>query len=279
MPLMAGRSLQATDTSQAPRVAVINAAMARQVFEETPRRTTFRSSSTVPERNKPILVVGVVRDAKYSTAQRACSGDVLHAVHAGTARTDDVRSPNRRRCARLDRRRSRRDPQDRSRAAADARAHAGRTDRPDHPRPTSVRRIERGVWSDRPSAGLHRALRRGLLRCEATHERDRRAHGARRAAVGRRATRDGSDAVGRDDRRRRWDWCSRPSGPGCSASNCSASSRSTSRRWRRRPRSSSPSPVSPRSYRLAGRRGSIRRRRSGTNSQVKGTALKAGLAL
>ena len=49
-------------------------------------------------------------------AQRAGSGDLLHAVHPDSAGTDDGRSPNRRRCARPDRRRSRRDPQDRSRA-------------------------------------------------------------------------------------------------------------------------------------------------------------------
>ena len=66
MPLVAGRSLQATDTGQAPRVAVINAAMARQVFaDDAPlgRRFAFADG---PSRGVPIQVVGVVRDAKYS---------------------------------------------------------------------------------------------------------------------------------------------------------------------------------------------------------------------
>jgi predicted permease len=66
MPLLAGRSLQAADTSEAPRVAVVNEAMARQVFgDRSPigRRFQFVNG---PEREIPILVVGVVRDAKYS---------------------------------------------------------------------------------------------------------------------------------------------------------------------------------------------------------------------
>jgi predicted permease len=66
MPLLAGRSLQATDTSEAPRVAVVNETMAREVFERAPaigRRFMFVDGR---ERDIPILVVGVVRDAKYS---------------------------------------------------------------------------------------------------------------------------------------------------------------------------------------------------------------------
>jgi predicted permease len=66
MPLVAGRSLQASDNGAATRVAVINAAMARQVFEEDApigRRFAFANG---PERDVPIQVVGIVRDAKYS---------------------------------------------------------------------------------------------------------------------------------------------------------------------------------------------------------------------
>jgi predicted permease len=66
MPLVGGRSLQATDTADSPRVAVINAAMAREVFEEDlpiGRRFQFVNG---PGRTIPIEVVGVVRDAKYS---------------------------------------------------------------------------------------------------------------------------------------------------------------------------------------------------------------------
>jgi predicted permease len=66
MPLVGGRSLEATDTATAPRVAVINAAMARELFEENlpiGRRFQFANG---PGRNVPIEVVGVVRNAKYS---------------------------------------------------------------------------------------------------------------------------------------------------------------------------------------------------------------------
>jgi predicted permease len=66
MPLVAGRSLEPTDTANAPRVAVINAAMAREVFsEDLPIGRRFQFT-TGPGRNRPIEVVGVVRDAKYS---------------------------------------------------------------------------------------------------------------------------------------------------------------------------------------------------------------------
>ena len=54
MPLVAGRGLQVTDVGGAPRVAVINAAMARQVFGEAApigRQFAFVNG---PERNVPI---------------------------------------------------------------------------------------------------------------------------------------------------------------------------------------------------------------------------------
>jgi predicted permease len=66
MPIMAGRSLEATDTSEAPRVAVINSTMARQVFEDDVPIGRHFQFVDGPGRDKPILVVGVVRDAKYS---------------------------------------------------------------------------------------------------------------------------------------------------------------------------------------------------------------------
>ncbi len=103
--------------------------------------------------------------------------------------------------------------------------------------PRTVRRADRGVWSDRPSSGVYRALRRGVLRCEATHERNRRAHGTRCAAIGRSAARDGANVVDRNRSAPRWAWCSRPSGRDCSATSCSVFSPSTSQRWCRRPRS------------------------------------------
>jgi predicted permease len=66
MPLVAGRSLEATDTANAPRVAVINATMAREVFhEDLPIGRRFQFANG-PSRDVPIEVVGVARDAKYS---------------------------------------------------------------------------------------------------------------------------------------------------------------------------------------------------------------------
>ena len=66
MPLVGGRSLRTSDTANALRVAVINAAMARDVFdEELPIGRRFRFVNG-PNRDAPIEVVGVVRNAKYS---------------------------------------------------------------------------------------------------------------------------------------------------------------------------------------------------------------------
>ncbi len=170
MPLVSGRSLQAADTSGAPRVAVINAAMARQVFaENSPARAAFPVRGRAwPRQADPRGRCRARCDVLE--AQRASAGHVFHALHADTVGTDDVRSPNRWRFARLT-------PSIRAAIhridpgpSTDRRAHPGRADRPDHPRPASLRRIECGVWSDRTAAGLHRTLRRRVLRCAATHE-------------------------------------------------------------------------------------------------------------
>jgi predicted permease len=66
MPIVAGRSLQPSDVVGTVPVAVINAAMARQLFGGT--SAVGRSFAFVNgvERNVLIQVVGIVRDAKYS---------------------------------------------------------------------------------------------------------------------------------------------------------------------------------------------------------------------
>jgi predicted permease len=66
MPLVAGRSLEATDTATAPRVAVINTAMARDVFKEDLPIGRWFQFANGPGRDVRIEVVGVVRNAKYS---------------------------------------------------------------------------------------------------------------------------------------------------------------------------------------------------------------------
>ena len=66
MPLLLGRGLTAHDDARAPKVAVVNQAMARKYFGETNpigRRFGFGGR---PENAGQIEIVGVVRDAKYT---------------------------------------------------------------------------------------------------------------------------------------------------------------------------------------------------------------------
>ncbi|HSB11474.1 MAG TPA: ABC transporter permease [Blastocatellia bacterium] len=66
IPIMTGRGLQDTDDERGPRVAVINQTMARKQFgDENPIGKRFGFES--PEHSRDIEIVGVARDAKYSS--------------------------------------------------------------------------------------------------------------------------------------------------------------------------------------------------------------------
>jgi predicted permease len=66
IPIVAGRGLTEKDDERAPKVAVINQAMARKYFgDESPIGKRFGFES--PERSREIEIVGVARDAKYSS--------------------------------------------------------------------------------------------------------------------------------------------------------------------------------------------------------------------
>jgi predicted permease len=66
MPIFAGRSLYARDDEHAPKVAVINQTMARKYFgEDNPIGKRFGLGG--PEEAGKIEVVGIVRDAKYTS--------------------------------------------------------------------------------------------------------------------------------------------------------------------------------------------------------------------
>ena len=67
MPILAGRSLNPRDDERAPKVAVINQTMARKYFgEDNPIGKRFGFGGDPAEAGK-IEVVGVVRDAKYTS--------------------------------------------------------------------------------------------------------------------------------------------------------------------------------------------------------------------
>jgi len=66
IPLLAGRALVGADRDGAPRVAVINATMARQMFEAPNPIGRYFQFVDGQDRGVPIEVVGVVQDSKYS---------------------------------------------------------------------------------------------------------------------------------------------------------------------------------------------------------------------
>jgi predicted permease len=67
-PLLAGRNLSRSDTATAPPVAVINQTLARRFFPGVdPVGHTFRVEGEARELLPPVEVVGVVKDAKYSS--------------------------------------------------------------------------------------------------------------------------------------------------------------------------------------------------------------------
>ena len=65
IPILVGRSLSPRDDERAPRVAVINQTMARKFFGDNPIGRRFGFGG--PEDAGKIEVVGVVRDAKYTS--------------------------------------------------------------------------------------------------------------------------------------------------------------------------------------------------------------------
>jgi predicted permease len=68
VPILLGRGLSTRDDQRAPRVAVINQTMARQYFgDENPVGRRFGFGA---ENSNQIEIVGVVRDAKYSSLRK-----------------------------------------------------------------------------------------------------------------------------------------------------------------------------------------------------------------
>ena len=69
IPILVGRNITSRDDARAPKVAVINQALARKYFgDENPigRRFNFGSS----EENEKIEIIGIVRDAKYTSLRQ-----------------------------------------------------------------------------------------------------------------------------------------------------------------------------------------------------------------
>ena len=65
LPLVLGRAFDLRDTEKAPKVAVINQTMARQLFpNESPVGKQFGED---PEPNNDVEIIGVVKDAKYGS--------------------------------------------------------------------------------------------------------------------------------------------------------------------------------------------------------------------
>jgi predicted permease len=81
MPLVAGRDLSDRDGTTATLVAVVNETLARRFFAgRNPVGETFR----VPDgdrRGDPIVIVGVVRDAKYESLREDVPATAFFAMH------------------------------------------------------------------------------------------------------------------------------------------------------------------------------------------------------
>jgi predicted permease len=94
IPLKAGRDLAAADTEGRLRVAIVNEAMARQVFgEPTPVGRYFHFVNG-RDRDVPIQVVGVARDSKYASLEQQVPPTLFmpHAQAPPTGMTVEVRT-------------------------------------------------------------------------------------------------------------------------------------------------------------------------------------------
>jgi predicted permease len=94
MPLVAGRSLQPSDTIGTSAVAVISEGMARQMFGGSDPIGRYLAFVNGSDRDMPIQVVGVVRDAKYSSLSEPAPPTLFrpYTQVAGRAMTVEVRT-------------------------------------------------------------------------------------------------------------------------------------------------------------------------------------------
>jgi predicted permease len=63
IPLLAGRDIRESDTQEAPRVAVVNQTLAERYL-----KGKSAVGHTLGDPKHPVMIVGVVRDSKYTTA-------------------------------------------------------------------------------------------------------------------------------------------------------------------------------------------------------------------
>ena len=193
IPLVAGRDLSAADTQGRPRVAVINETMARQVFGE--RMPVGRHFQFVNggDRNVPIQVIGVARDSKYASLEQQVPPTLFmpHAQVPPSGMTVEVRTASDPMTVASAIREAVRqiDPtiplaRDEDSATADCR---------DDWEAARVRGPDDGLGNDRAAPGLHRPVRRRLLRDGPTNTRDRDPDCSRRAALRRPSPRHASN--------------------------------------------------------------------------------------
>jgi len=87
---LSGRDFAPTDGPDAPLVAVVDEAMARKFFRsESPLGRTFRTSMG-DSASAPVMVVGVVRTAKYSSLTEEATGTVYRPFAQGDAKRPTV---------------------------------------------------------------------------------------------------------------------------------------------------------------------------------------------
>src|ERR1700722_5911048 len=71
IPMLAGRDFNQSDTTQSPRVAIVNEAFARQLgLGENPVGMRFRREATPTSPEEVNEIVGLVKDTKYNRIRR-----------------------------------------------------------------------------------------------------------------------------------------------------------------------------------------------------------------
>ena len=180
IPVQRGRAFTDHDGTTAPKVAILNEAAARKLFADGD--ALGRRIGDSFEKSGEFEIVGVVRDTKYSSVRDPGPPTMYRCVWQQPVAGPERRAQDGGRSAGDDRDRARRDARGRPDAAAPAVHVADRADLAAVRAGAALRHGLRRVRRAGRGAGVHRPVRPHELQRRAPDHRDRRPHGARRAA-------------------------------------------------------------------------------------------------
>jgi predicted permease len=199
IPLLSGRGISEQDRAGAPRVVVINAALAEQLAEEFEMtdpvgKIVNMSTPNYPNSDgsqQPVEIVGVVRNERTGPLNEKRTGRIVRAAGASAAPRGQVcrANPERTHCrAALH---SRSGAPDRRQPSAGRRAHYGTDPRALAHRREAAGLGHRSLCRRRRVPCRPRTLRRAGPRGDAAAPRDRHSHGPGGALARRRLARAG----------------------------------------------------------------------------------------